>query len=680
MVDENMTMPAANVYLHAVWSEPKHTVSFDSHGGTEVEDQKAEHGTPATEPEPPTKDGCTFQGWYDEDGVRWPFDQEITEDTELHAVWRPEGSVNYTVKHIVVGETQPFCTETGTGTSGDTVTDRALGMGDEAYKECVAEHGEMYLVPDAPEKSLVLKEGGENVIVFYYSASPTRDYTVHYYLEGTTTPVAPDKTVKKTELTVVTEEAINISGYELVKKDLTNDKYKTIELVIGENNEIIFYYKLNEDTAVIAPAPVTIYMGGDGYDGAIDEDGNGLTGSNGFPVPGFTISALEGVDEESFDPTQAVLKYDNGSDVRTWNIVPYDNDETATHGIYRFEPTDEERAAAVRMQFIDADGTVVTKDDFKITDHLDQDLTMEVYGESIDAGYVSLVYEGNSYTVAADTAILTIRSTTSKVQYGDVETAESSIDEGKPGVVAPSDTIYYINNSNDPVKVVNTSAVKLLFDDIIETGGSSNAALLKDKTDEVLNGLEDSSLSGGTRHYQCKYLDLVDTSNGNVWVAASNTITVYWPLPEGTDQTTGFELLHYTDPQLHREEAVEDIAGIINGSSIAGGTIQRKDIINAGTHIEFEVPRAGFSPFVLVWEIDDGTTDPGTDLDPDPGTDPDPDPDPTDPTEPPNDPDTPQTGDPGITGLWALLSAGSLAGLFLSVKKKLFHQGKRIRR
>lgn len=199
---------------------------------------------------------------------------------------------------------------------------------------------------------------------------------------------------------------------------LTNGKYQTVELVIGENNEIIFYYKLKENTAVISPAPITIYMGGTGYGGAIDEDGGGLTSTNGFPVPGFTISPPEGVDADTFDPTQATLKYvdeENNID-RSWNIVPYDNDENATHGIYRFEPTNENSATAVRMQFLKADGTVVTEDDFVITDHLDQDLTMKVYGESIDYGYVTLEYDGESYQVAAGTAQLKVRSTTNQVQ------------------------------------------------------------------------------------------------------------------------------------------------------------------------------------------------------------------------------------------------------------------------
>lgn len=47
-----------------------------------------------------------------------------------------------------------------------------------------------------------------------------------------------------------------------------------------------------------------------------------------------------------------------------------------------------------------------------------------------------------------------------------------------------------------------------------------------------------------------------------------------------------------------------------NRSSIESGTIKRESITNTGTHIKFDVPRAGFSPFVLVWETQDAGTDP----------------------------------------------------------------------
>ena len=87
-------------------------------------------------------------------------------------------------------------------------------------------------------------------------------------------------------------------------------------------------------TVAIVPADITVYVGGSGYVGAVDGDGAPLLGEdNGFPVPGFTISA-EGLD--GFDPTEAVLTYQNGGISYSWDIVPYDGVEGALHGIYRF--------------------------------------------------------------------------------------------------------------------------------------------------------------------------------------------------------------------------------------------------------------------------------------------------------------------------------------------------------
>ena len=77
------------------------------------------------------------------------------------------------------------------------------------------------------------------------------------------------------------------------------------------------------------------------------------------------------------------------------------------------------------------------------------------------------------------------------------------VEAEKSGIVAPDDTTYYINNN--PVKVVNTSAVKLLFDDIIDSyidpGEPTNTELLEKKTNEVLdsaieNGNENVPLTG----------------------------------------------------------------------------------------------------------------------------------------------------------------------------------------
>lgn len=347
-------------------------------------------------------------------------------------------------------------------------------------------------------------------------------------------------------------------------------------------------------TVEIKPADITIYMGGDGYEGAVDAGGNELGVTSGFPVPGFTIEPA--ADIANFDPTKAVLTYENDNDLRSWHIVPYDGeigDGMTSHGIYRFEPY-EGSNTAVRMQFektVDGIGTgeIVTDDNFVIEDNLGQDLLMEVYGESIEMGYVKLVCNGVEYAVTTNTGTLKVRSTTESEVYGSVVEREMDVPRGEPGVVVPDGAKYYINNK--PVEVVDTSGVKLLFDDIIEhnTSGVSSTQLLINRADEVLGGSSDS------RRYEAKYLDLVDTSNGNAWVAADENITVYWPLPAGTGRNTSFTLLHFEG--LHREMGVDAVENDIYTCKVTSVPIE-----NTGTHVKFTVSRAGFSPFVLVWD------------------------------------------------------------------------------
>ena len=339
-------------------------------------------------------------------------------------------------------------------------------------------------------------------------------------------------------------------------------------------------------TVAIVPADITVYVGGDGYEGAVDGSGALLGEDNGFPVPGFTISA-EGLD--NFDPAKAVLKYQNDGISFTWNIVPYDGVDGASHGIYRFDPLPGSNTH-VKMRFFDEDlNKYVDSDSFDIVGSLGKDFKMEVYGESIEMGYVKLVYGGAEYAVTTDNGTLKVRSTTESEDYGSVVERERDVPRGEPGVVAHAGTTYYINDST--VKVSDDAGVMLLFDDIIEQNSASvsNTQLLINRADEVLGGSSDS------RRYEAKYLDLVDTSNGNAWVAADKDITVYWPLPAGTGWNTNFTLLHFKG--LHRDMGVDDVAGRINSCTVTSVPIE-----NTGTHIKFTVSRAGFSPFILVWD------------------------------------------------------------------------------
>lgn len=337
-------------------------------------------------------------------------------------------------------------------------------------------------------------------------------------------------------------------------------------------------------TVAIVPADITVYVGGDGYVGAVDGDGEPLGESSGFPVPGFTVTA-EGLD--GFDPTNAFLTYQKGSTSYSWGIVPYDGVQGASHGIYRFDPQPGSNTH-VMMRFWDEDlNTYVDSDSFDIAGHLDKDFKMEVYGESIEMGYVKLVYGGAEYAVTSGNGTLKVRSTTGDEDYGSVVEHQDLIARGRPGVLA-DDVSFRLNDMD---VMVAREGVRLLFDGIIEhnTSGVSSTQLLINRADEVLGGSSDS------RRYEAKYLDLVDTSNGNAWVAADGAVTVYWPLPAGTGWNTNFTLLRFDD--LNRETSVDNVGNLIATCKVTPIRVE-----NTGTHIKFTVEEAGFAPFILVWD------------------------------------------------------------------------------
>jgi uncharacterized repeat protein (TIGR02543 family) len=64
-----------------------YTVTFDSVDGSSVASQNVEEGKLATEPADPTKEGFTFFGWYDENGILYDFNTVISKDTKLTAQW-----------------------------------------------------------------------------------------------------------------------------------------------------------------------------------------------------------------------------------------------------------------------------------------------------------------------------------------------------------------------------------------------------------------------------------------------------------------------------------------------------------------------------------------------------------------------------------------------------------------
>ena len=350
----------------------------------------------------------------------------------------------------------------------------------------------------------------------------------------------------------------------------------------------------------IKPANMISYIGGDSYDGVVDETGS-IVSSNGLPEPGFVLSFPEEL--SNINVQNLYLQYKESNDTTLkWKFVKYGD---GNHNVYRIEPADGTSQRDVRIEFINAAGERVTSDSFNTKDYLNQSLTIEIYGEGIEAGKVFFAYQDKEYGITVQPATLTVRGTTSDVEYAKVLSDAERIDKGKPGLVANTKTTYTINNSD--VHVDDVSGISLLFDEIINDQGADRTDLLKARTDRELG------TNGNNRYYDFKYLDLVDQNNGNTWVKADQNITVYWPLPEGTNANTQFKLLHFAD--AHRSMTNAEIQ-----TAIQEGDVERMTITEVtDTHVVFEVVPGGFSPFALVWETKSSSTvDPGPDPDPTP--------------------------------------------------------------
>ncbi|MFA7689352.1 MAG: InlB B-repeat-containing protein, partial [Bacilli bacterium] len=78
----------------------EHTITFDSKGGSAVEEIKLEKGTVATEPTEPTKEGNEFKGWFTDAAYTTEYDweEEVTENLTLYAKWE---IINYTITYVM---------------------------------------------------------------------------------------------------------------------------------------------------------------------------------------------------------------------------------------------------------------------------------------------------------------------------------------------------------------------------------------------------------------------------------------------------------------------------------------------------------------------------------------------------------------------------------------------------
>lgn len=373
--------------------------------------------------------------------------------------------------------------------------------------------------------------------------------------------------------------------------------------------------------ATVTPADITIYMGGtEGYESVITgEQGTGDvvgTESNSLPEPGFYIALPECINEalkdEVGDTPGAVdlsdritfrTATDDPADQREWHFEMYGATASVAYDrfVYRLVPAAGQDP--IRLQFTSGD-QFFTSDDFDpaTIGRLNNQYTMGVYPGDVDQNNIVMDIEVGgrtyTYTVEVGTATLNIRYVTGEqadVVTDVVSDIADAPDAGERAyAVLPDGARYTINQSDIDIDVTADAAPSLLFDDVVSdenTAGAQNYdEQLRDCAVEVAaqNGAALESVG-----YEAKYLDLVDANNGNVWLQASEPVTVYWPYPEGTDQNTEFHLVHFEG--LNRELANSEIAG-----GIANAPTSYIEVENTEHGIRFTTD--GFSPFVLMWD------------------------------------------------------------------------------
>lgn len=374
------------------------------------------------------------------------------------------------------------------------------------------------------------------------------------------------------------------------------------------------------ETAVLQPADMTIYMGGEhGYEGVSEENGT-ISGSNSLPEPGYYITLPDSVNEALknagliVDGTPANLSqyltiHTVGSENNyTWTLTPYGNTYSAAFNKYIYAIVPTEGSASFRLNFTDADGNVTSSDEFApaAEGSLHNEYTMDVYPGLVDLHQVIIevtLPDGTSYCCTMDTepGKLNVRYVTGSQEsvvtpaYTDIAQASLDDDATKPAlnnayVIKDADTRFFINGSDVDVNENGFAQVSLLFDDIVSNtnteGVDDYATMLTNKTQEII-GDELENVQ-----FQAKYLDLVDSNNGNVWLTPSKDVTIYWPYPEGTDANTNFRLVHFDG--MDRDMNTSDVASQINNANIETLEVKTDEY-----GISFSTD--SFSPYVLVW-------------------------------------------------------------------------------
>lgn len=492
------------------------------------------------------------------------------------------------------------------------------------------------------------------------------------------------------------------SGYDFMgwntKADGTGDAF-TAETDVTSNMTVYAQWKPDEAYAVkIVPMNLTVYVGGDGYHGVIGDDGE--FAANDLPEIGFYLTLpddinamLGGTDENPVDLSDKLrLTYDddNGT-MRSWSLEMYGDESKSRvmengHRVYIYKllPSkidDGEETVPARVQFTRADGSVMVDSEFKalLTDQF-RNYKISMYPGLLDEQIYKATFttaDGQTFTrpIKLGTGTLKVRGNNDTTYRAIENNTIPSVNPQEKDIMlvstAQTDTQYYINNSDISA---SSDGVKLMVDHSLDD------ALLSAYINRTSN-------TEGKYSYQFRYLDLVDTSNGNTYVTmgAGQKMNLYWPVPSDAKSNSEFHIIHFKGIDRDSNADVNDLLTTRIPEELTCETVT----IGGQKFVKFAVD--SFSPFALLYEKDTSTPtqppttsapeNPAGPTKPDPTATPKPaaTPQPTVTPQPTATQATvPQTGDTTPLMLWVVLlviSAMGLAGcLWVRFRKKQFRK------
>ena len=395
------------------------------------------------------------------------------------------------------------------------------------------------------------------------------------------------------------------------KADGTGDAF-TATTDVKNNMTVYAQWKPDEAYAVkIAPMNLTVYVGGEGYHGVIGQDGK--FDKNDLPEIGFYLTLpddinakLGGTDENPVnlsDKLRLTPVDDNGT-MRSWSLELY-SDESKSHVmengrrvyVYKLRQTDDGEETVPRVQFTGADGSVMTESKFQalLTDEF-RNYKISVYQGLLDEQIykATLTADGQTFTlpIKLGTGTLKVRGNNDTTYRAIENNTIPSVNPQEKDIMlvstAQTGTQYYINNLD--ISVPSSDDVKLMVDHSLDD------ALLSAYINRTFK-------TEGKYSYQFRYLDLVDTSNGNTYVTmgAGQKMNLYWPVPSDAKSNSEFHIIHFKGIDRDSDADVNELLTTRIPEELTGETVT----IGGQKFVKFAV--GSFSPFALLYEKDTST-------------------------------------------------------------------------